>query len=161
MWKHSLMIFKSSQISSLLAGLSKKEDCEVVSNQNTNKRGFFFFLTWSSGAQWDFLSWVDWRWLLSATGAWTGLEHTNIETWGKHSTTLNLFSSTALIPSRYRSCCRSSGCSQSGTAFWPERCTPSPPSPGCPWSSSGHIYPGSTILKKNLKTADTEANYLK
>lgn len=46
----------------------------------------------------------------------------------------------------YRSCCRSSGCSRSGTAAGPGRCTPWPPSPASPWASSVHICPGSRHL---------------
>lgn len=46
----------------------------------------------------------------------------------------------------YRSCCRSSGCSRSGTAAGPGRCTPWPPSPASPWASSAHICPGSRHL---------------
>lgn len=46
------------------------------------------------------------------------------------------------------SCCRSSGCSRSGSVCGPGPGTRPPPSPASPSASSGHIFPGNKLLHR-------------
>lgn len=116
-------------------------------------------LTWTWGEPSDFRSPTEWRWPPSAAAAWIALQ-THNQSLCDHMThkqeTLGVARG-GQVAVGYRSCCRSSGCSRSGTADGPGRCTPWPPSPASPSASSVHIYPGSRHLWTGSRKSENYA----